>query len=307
LQKKFVVAVDGSKMSIRGLQLAAFLMQPNLDTVTIITIGKKNTGAEWMDVDPSTDLEKSLLSGKLTPEQLLGAAKGELLRCGVRPSKVDMEVVDMETDPAEAIIKYTSGLRRGAGVLVLGASGKGMSIREGYGLPMGRTAEAVLQACKCPILMVRNREIAEDLSVRNPPRPSMTIVMCADRSHTCRAAFDAAYHLCRAGDRLFVVQVKTDNILLSSTTYWQDECTKLAMLRQDITIEFRSLPKQKTVTDTIVTFCADEEAHVVVMGSIELTRPPDANGPRVSIGSVAQAIAKRTTAHSLIVKNFSLL
>lgn len=114
LPKKFVVAVDGSKMSIRGLQLAAFLMQPNLDTVTIITIGKKNTGAEWMDVDPSTDLEKSLLSGKLTPEQLLGAAQGELLRCGVRPSKVDMEVVDLETDPADAIIKYTIGLRRGA-------------------------------------------------------------------------------------------------------------------------------------------------------------------------------------------------
>ena len=85
-----------------------------------------------------------------------------------------------EVDPedksiAEALVLQTSTLRRGAGLLVIGAAGKGATRRGGVTLSMGRVAEHVLLHCKCPLLLVKGGDMAitaePPLRPRQPPPP----------------------------------------------------------------------------------------------------------------------------------------
>lgn len=223
--------------------------------------------------------------------------------------KIHTNVVEGDgANAADAIIGYSATLRRGAGVLLLGASGKGMARQEGSGtLPLGRTAEKIVLACKCPLLLVKARDFALDVQVK-PTRPeSLRIVMCAADGNTDRAAFDAAYHMCRPKDQWSVVHVQTDNNGAASA-YWQAECDKLSNLCADVDITFTNLRKDRKATvDALCDFVEKQDAHICVLGSLELAKPKAADAKAIALGSISQAIAKRTRAHTLIVKNFSIL
>ena len=62
------------------------------------------------------------------------------------------------------------------------------------------------------------------------------------------------------------------------------------------------MPKVRNIVETILQH--SNGAHVIVMGSLELVK---AQGKKMSLGSVAQSVAKRCGAHVCIIKNFSAI
>lgn len=140
--KIFVVCLDGSRLSMRGLRLAAFTMQPT-DKVQLVTV----------------DVEAELVQGK-TPEQILSDASLYLTTTGrLRDRQVSKSVLKVgEGQTIQQVIinagNWTSG---GAGVLVLGSAGRGgEAAEESAGRrpkgqqPMGHVAEAVMAVSKVP-------------------------------------------------------------------------------------------------------------------------------------------------------------
>ena len=83
--------------------------------------------------------------------------------------------------------------------------------------------------------------------------------------------------------------------------YWKMEAAKVGATR-DVRIGVNCVANEgNDVVDTILSHSIG--ADVVVLGSLELIK---AKG-KVALGSVAQAVAKRSGAHVCIVKNFSAI
>ena len=185
------------------------------------------------------------------PSALLCCAR--LVRCGVPVSSTKIELIDPSNgSPAEAIIKHAATLRRGAGVMLMGASGKGMQAKVGCGLSLGSTAEQVLTQIKCPLILLKHKELHDVAnSVSKVLRLPMRVMMCANTSHTCKAAFDAAYHFCRPGDELYVVHVDQGTDTSGSSRYWEGEVGKLAAHETTIAISYHGLQVKRTVADTM--------------------------------------------------------
>lgn len=137
--KIYIVCLDGSRMSLRGLRLTAFVMQPT-DKVRIITVA---TGAD----------------GK-TPEQIL--SDGELYlttSCKVRPRQVAKEIIHLEAGQqlGDAIVKVGNFTPGGSGIIVMGSAGRGgedAAVSSGNRpkgqQPMGSIAASVMHQSKVP-------------------------------------------------------------------------------------------------------------------------------------------------------------
>ena len=65
-------------------------------------------------------------------------------------------------------------------------------------------------------------------------------------------------------------------------------------------------PSESTVVDAITDFCEAHSVHLCVLASVELTRGFGEQGGtrRIALGSTAQAVARRASAHALVLKNF---
>ena len=173
--KSIVVAVDGSEQGNRCLNVAAALMKAGEDLIKIITINS--------DISDVQDAPDTAMSGgaKLTPEGLLAESKAHMITLGAPSRLIETVQVDPEEDTvADAIVKQTSFLRRGAGIIVLGSSGKGAQRRQGdAGKGLGSVAAHVLLECRCPITLVKEDPIWEPHALRGL-RPPMNIVTCVD-------------------------------------------------------------------------------------------------------------------------------
>lgn len=304
--KIFVVAVDGSEQSVKGLHLTAAMWTPG-DIARVITVCVTSNDAP----DPTAVVSLSDAQ-KLSPEGLLMASKHELVLRGIPSRNVTTDLIDPEDKTiAEALAAETNLLRRNAGLLILGATGKG-SIRRaagGAGL-MGKVAEHVLLHCKCPIALVKTESpaIYDDGPIKSL-RPSLTIVACADRSHISMSAFDAALRFCRGNDTLHVLHIETGRPDQEAPIkkYWEDVASKVSMSGSDVNVRVACVAKGNTsVVENILDFTHGCQAHLVVLGSIELVRAPS-NKERTVLGSVAQAVARRATMPTCIVKNFSAI
>lgn len=312
LNKLWVVAVDGSLLSVQALHVTAALLTPG-DQVRIITVSVGVTDLP----DPSEDL--SLTSGsKLSPEGLLMASKVELLTRGVPSRSISTELVDPdEKSIAEALSSETNLLRRNAGILVIGATGKGAMKRSGGAGAnmMGKVAEQLLLSCKCPICLVKGGRlpIYPDGPIKSL-RPPCTLVACADRSQVSTGAFDAALRMCRENDTLHILHVEASSRAdeeIKIKHAWTDVAAKVEASGKGVSVVYNGIPKtNSSIVEAILDFCAASNCQAVCLGSIELVKkkPLDGKGAQaISLGSVAQAVARRCAAHTIIVKNFSAI
>ena len=291
--KTFVVCVDGSDQSARGLLLASALAKPGEDMVRVITI---NMGMN--------DLADDLLE-RGTPLGLVEDAKSELMIRGLPGRSISTKVVDPEElSVAAAIVKETTFLRRSTGLLVLGACGKGAQRRKGEaGKGIGSVADHVLINCKCPVTLVKEDPIYAIDAQPKSRRPPLKLVCCADRAQSSMGVFDAALRFCRAGDSLTVLHVATGRPEVEAKTeaYWKAEALKVNAT-SSVQVDVGCVPNTgRDVVDTILGNCHDYD--VVVMGSLELVI---AKG-KIALGSIAHSVAKRCKAHVCIVKNFSCI
>ena len=304
LSKTFIVALDGSDQAMRGLHLAAALCSP-LDRIKVVTISVGITNFPTANVD-SQSVDNQLDFTKLSPEGLLARSKAELILAGVGPRSVITDMVDPgDSTIAETLVHESNVLRRGAGLLVIGSAGKGALKRKGT-TGLGSVATHVLMNCKCPIALVKGPELLS----RGPRgevmgvRPSLQICVCVDgasRSHISKGAFDAALRFCsRPGDRLAVLHVQTATPAEEekSTKYWVEEVQKAAF-NSSTEVTFQSLVCEGTndIVTTVLQKCDELHCQVVVTGSVELVKLHGSDHP---LGSVAQAVASRTRAHTII-------
>ena len=178
--KTFIVAVDGSAGSMRGLQLAAALCRPE-DGVQVITVS-----VGMPDVpDPSTALASdSARSGTLSPEGLLAACRASLISHGTAAKQITTRLVDPEERTiAEALIRESD--KRPSAVLVLGCYGKGAIRRPAEAAALreqgafGSVTESALLHCRCPLALVKERLIYGP-GPQKAIRPMVRIVCCVD-------------------------------------------------------------------------------------------------------------------------------
>lgn len=184
--KTFVIAIDGSAVGHRGLDVAAGIMRPGEDFVKIVTI---SVGV--VDVPDPKDLNPG---HALTPESMLNSAKSHLIARGVPAVMISTdEIVPEEESVSEAIVAQTDQLRKGAGVLVLGAIGKGAQRKAGdAGKGLGSVADYALLHAKCPVLMVKDKDVYE--GHEHSVRPPLSVVCCVDKTTVRRTHASHLHH-----------------------------------------------------------------------------------------------------------------
>ena len=86
------------------------------------------------------------------------------------------------------------------------------------------------------------------------------------------------------------------------------EAAKLDATLPDVKVEYCGVPIETNIVDAIVDHCDASAAHLCVLASVELTKPfGEAGARRFTLGSVAQALARRAQCHALVLKNFSAI
>ena len=137
-------------------------------------------------------------------------------------------------------------------------------------------------------------------------RIPLHIVVCADGGATSRGAFDEALRFCKAGDTLSVLHVDVpapgqEAFEAMTRRYWTDECEKVSFSRGGLAVEFVPAPLGgRSIVDVILKFLEARRSHLCVLGSVQLMATRDGD----VLGSVAQAVARRTKTSCCIVKNY---
>ena len=112
-------------------------------------------------------------------------------------------------------------------------------------------------------------------------------------------SFDGALRFCRAGDLLTVLHVRTKSDSEEERTqrYWEAEAAKVETSREGtVRVAVQCLPlKKQNVVETVLDGCSAADAHVVVLGSLELVSQMKG---KMALGSVAEAVSKRCGARS---------
>lgn len=313
--KLFIVAVDGSAQSIGCLRVTAALFRAAArDTLKLVTVSVGVTDK------PDPNAELSLSAGhKLNPEGLLMACKLEMVRLGIPARAITTEMIDPdEMTIAEALVDATAILRRGAGLIVVGTFGKGLEKRGKAQGPMGHVAQHVLCMVKCPVVFVKGNDLVPTSDPgRERVRPALTTVVCIDGS-VSRGAFDASVHFSAPGDALHLVHVVTKGVQdeeeAKVSRYWEMEAAKIRMSNESLEVVVASpQAKRGEVAKALLAYCDAVRPALVVLASVELAKPTertehDAPQPHAQpLGSVAQAMATKCSAHVCITKNFSAI
>jgi nucleotide-binding universal stress UspA family protein len=138
--KKILVPLDGSKNSIRGLDMAIHIARQSHGTITALTV-KAIPGLYavhpmgFLDFNSMTKVKKFLIDAKVR-----AAKKGILLT-----------VKTFDGDPGYDIAKFANNKRNGIDLVVIGARGHG-SIKEIF---LGSVSNYVLHKSKKPVLIVK--------------------------------------------------------------------------------------------------------------------------------------------------------
>ena len=318
------MAVDGSELSMRGVRLAAYLMDPERDRIKVVMVNMPEGVAP-------VSVEESLKSADITrkhdsPTKVLSAARSELAKCGCPAEKIQTDELYLEEEGtggadtlqavAELLVSLANRmLRRTAGMLVLGAAGIGKAQKgtAKKAVDMGPVAHHALRYAKCAVTLCKEAQVDLDSPLR-ATRFALHICVCADGSATSRGAFDAALRFCKAGDKLTVLHIasaSTDGGMSDRVDgeehmvrrYWMDECEKVSFARDGLSVSFAPviLPRQQTIVSTIIAFVEANQCQLCVMGSIQLIKLEQGG---IVLGSVAQAVANRCRAHCCIVKSY---
>ena len=324
-RRLFLVAVDGSELSMRGVRLAAYLMLPERDRIKVVMVDMPKRAAP-ASVEESLALAEADRSVQ-SPHEVLMTARSELIKCGCPSEKVLTEELSLDhpgtggADTLQAVAELlvmlsNRMLRRQSGMLVLGAAGKGKAQKGSArkAVDMGPVAQYVLKNAKCAVTLCKEAQLGLDSPLR-ATRFALHICVCADGSTTSRGAFDQALRFCKPGDKLSVLHIESaadtpnSGESLSSAReskqlvqrYWEVECEKISFTCDGLAVNFAPVqkPRGSTVVDCILRFVDANRCQLCVMGSVELIRQQG-----VVLGSVAQAVANRSRAHCCIVKQY---
>ena len=316
--KHFLVCCDGSDLSLRGVLLAAYLMGER-DRIKVITVD--------MPAPPPPDtVEESVavgMVGKRTANEVLTDARLILTKCGVLQSRVEVEELDLEEETsggadtlaavAKTIVRQANALlRRTPGMLVLGATDvkTAQTGKAGKAVSLGPVALQVLKEARCTVAFCKDLDVIPLSLGHLQKRDALHVMVCVDENRVSRAAFDAALKFCQPGDQLSVVhahdpgasQTAKERSEKVTETYWSGEVAKCQESREQLAISWNLVSKTPSIVESLLNFAAAGTVQLIVMGSVELMK---VSKDSVVLGSVAQQIAKRSTAHVCVVKNFS--
>ena len=138
--KKILVPLDGSKNSIRGLDMAIHIARQSHGTITALSV-KSVPGVYalhplgFLDFNSMTEMKKILDSAK------------------VRAAKKGIQLVGkaLSGDPGYDIARFANNTRNGIDLIVIGARGRG-SAKEIF---LGSVSNYVLHKSKKPVLIVK--------------------------------------------------------------------------------------------------------------------------------------------------------
>ena len=304
--KTWLVGLDGSHVSYRALRLATMMMDPNVDTIKAFTI-----------YDPSTDDVGAA-------QTLMSNAEIELRKAHVPPEQwvIEAQALEEGWNVTSQIIYHANHVNNGNAVLVIGAAGKtadnATKAHPKGNAPMGKIADACLNRCKVPVLLTRASAKALDEQEGVTRRRGLAgearglcISVCVDSSNLSKKAFDLALRLCRPmeTDMLRALHVEDGEWMGSRPPpqretlrkYYEAECHKAAFVCDDLIAGLDLVPKdgRDSIKNTLLSQL--EKTDVVVIGSMELSNFDQ----KIHLGSVAQAVAKLSRPHVLVVKNYT--
>ncbi len=138
--KKILVPLDGSKNSIRGLDMAIHIARQSHGTITTLTV-KSVPGIYalhphgFLDLNSMTEVKKFLNEAKVR-----AAKKG-----------IQLTAKAFAGDPGYDIARFANNKRNGIDLIVIGARGRG-AVKEIF---LGSVSNYVLHKSKKPILVVK--------------------------------------------------------------------------------------------------------------------------------------------------------
>lgn len=297
--KTFVVAVDGSKMSKRAVQLAAwFHSEASRDKMRFVCV----TGSK--------------MSGHQALEHIKEAEQAAKM-CGVRACHIIPGVALPVADDAgtQGVVDALCNEAHG-GNLILGAGGRECTIDESVSLQcMGKSRAPVILCKPKGTPMV---DSVRGMTMRKDGRVGTTIVVTVDGGTISQKCFDMALRFVQPKDRVIALTIKnTDksvtnanavsNSLLgfsSIENYYKGECAKAAARFDRSEFSFVSLRLGRSgVANTILQYCETEDvlADMIIIGSVEMGKPKADS----MLGSVAATVAKKAPCHVLVAKHFA--
>jgi len=310
--KTFVVAVDGTRMSIRAVRLAAWLCDVStMDKIKCVSVsdGKEISRMAALENIKQGELELQNLGLRrhILPAQVLPIAEGDTV--------------------VETLNKAAVGCH-----LVLGAGGEKRGQSQGRGKAkvdpafIGSVSLQCMASCTAPVILCKPKgtpllDTTQGMQRRlaTPSTVGTTIVVAVDGGHVSQKCFDMALRFVTRKDTVYICHVQNSdqdvegasaaqNTLLGNSavaSYYASECAKAQSRFNGATFEFMPLTMVKhSVVETILEFTERDEvlADLIIMGSVELGKL----GSKVlALGSVSAAIARRTPAHVLIAKHFA--
>ena len=138
--KKILVPLDGSKNSIRGLDMAIHIARQSHGTITALSV-KSVPGIYalhplgFLDFDSMKEMKKILENAKVR-----AAKKG-----------IQLTAKALSGDPGYDIARFANNTKNGIDMIVIGARGRG-SAREMF---LGSVSNYVLHKSKKPTLIVK--------------------------------------------------------------------------------------------------------------------------------------------------------
>ena len=316
MAKVYVVGLDGSNIGYQALRLAAMIMNPEEDKIEVLHICL-----------PGDD-------GELAT-RLAHNAEIELRKAQVNPLrfKICTETLREGWTLIGQLIYDANHHTNGSAVLVMGdhgTTGEGKPHPKNQP-PMGKCAEACINKVKVPVLLVRGNAKAlleqHDMPVTQrrgmrtqdsrgnlhddaPGGHGLNITVCVDGTNLSKKAFDMGLKLCRDGASDVLIAMHIDSgdwqgrpppALTAMAQYYSSECAKASHNHEELDAEFKMVAQQPGSSLKNNLLKQLDTADIVVMGSMELSNFEK----DVHLGSMAQAVARQSSAHVLIVKNYT--
>ena len=295
----WVVGMNGSDLSMRALRLGAFLMSPsykNHDTILAINIVKTDA-PEGDDVT------------------LFGKCNEAVRSCGAIPERVlTCKTIRLPEGwtPGDALVYYSNHISPPCGGetrLVIGAQGND---DKGSASKLGDIALQCLAKAKVPVVLVKEGwkhlahgeqgKLSRKKRMGNNDEDGIKVVCAVDGTEIGELAFDTAVSMCREGDVLHAVHVKTDSeVSAKAERFFQGECAKVQASKKLQECVFKTVdPAVGGLTVSEALIDASYEADLMILGTVELNTIKK----RHLLGSVPLNIAKGSGAHMVVVKRY---
>ena len=314
--KSYLIAVDGSNLSMRAVKLAGFLAHP-FDSIKVFTI---QDGAAATSLDEYKTVLKTMCK------------RPTLALCEFKTVPLKAEYKD---DIKGQMVEFAN--QHPASILILGAAGRKMEDAEKTAgkrrageAPLGSVAKACVSRVIGPVILVKKKatpDIDDERRLRDRTMSDgsagsagIHIMCCVDGSTLSQRCLDYATHIAQGGDTVSVLFVRdTDKAMIHMShaanaklgesqveSSYRDQIAKLDECTPNTTFRFTAKSKHGSIPDTLLEVSESEQmpADIVLLGSVQLAKV-GTDGEAMGLGSVSAVVLQKTGAHPMIVKNFA--